>query len=35
MTAALDPTDRRIVKATQAGLPLTPAPMPLWPRRWP
>lgn len=26
MTAALDPTDRRIVKATQAGLPLTPAP---------
>lgn len=26
MTAVLDPTDRRIVKATQAGLPLTPAP---------
>ncbi len=26
MTAPLDPTDRRIVKATQAGLPLTPAP---------
>ena len=26
MTAALDPIDRRIVKATQAGLPLTPAP---------
>ena len=26
MTAALDPTERRIVKATQAGLPLTPAP---------
>ncbi len=26
MSAALDPTDRRIVKATQAGLPLTPAP---------
>ena len=26
MTAALDPTDRRIVKATQSGLPLTPAP---------
>lgn len=26
MSATLDPTDRRIVKATQAGLPLTPAP---------
>ena len=26
MTAPLDPIDRRIVKATQAGLPLTPAP---------